>query len=229
MKYESVIFDLYGTLVDNRHIPDYERILSEMAELVSAPSQDFVHLWSETFPMRTTGVLSTIEDNINYICELLKVPKNPRRVAAATQIRLEFSRGALTPRSDAIATLAQLREKGYKTGLISNCAPDVPLIWPETPLASLVDVAVFSCVEGLKKPNVQIYLLACARLAVTPQRCLYVGDGGSYELDAASKVGMHAVLIRVPYADIDDPYRQEARDWQGATIATLKDILALIE
>jgi FMN phosphatase YigB (HAD superfamily) len=46
MKYDSVIFDLFGTLVDN--IPDeaFERVQTQMAAILQAPEEDFARLWS---------------------------------------------------------------------------------------------------------------------------------------------------------------------------------------
>jgi phosphoglycolate phosphatase-like HAD superfamily hydrolase len=70
--------------------------------------------------------------------------------------------------------------------------------------------------------------IMCEQLAVNPQACLYVGDGSSRELTGASRVGMHAVLIRVPYEDSDDAHRLDAEEWQGSTVSALEDLLALV-
>ena len=42
MKYRAVIFDLSGTLVDNWRAAEYEEILSNMAGILCAPTDDFV-------------------------------------------------------------------------------------------------------------------------------------------------------------------------------------------
>ena len=49
MKYRAVIFDLSGTLVDNWRTAEYEEILSNMAGILCAPTDDFVQLWRESF------------------------------------------------------------------------------------------------------------------------------------------------------------------------------------
>ena len=119
---------------------------------------------------------------------------------------------------------------GYKTALISDCSAETPESWTDTPLESLMDVTAFSCVAGIKKPDPRIYHLACERLGVNPQDCIYVGDGSSRELTGASQVGMHAVLISVAYEEVFDSYdayRREARDWKGPVISALSDVLAL--
>ncbi|HEY8030652.1 MAG TPA: HAD family hydrolase, partial [Gaiellaceae bacterium] len=53
----------------------------------------------------------------------------------------------------------------------------------------------FSSAVGLRKPDPQIYRLACERLGVEPHESVFVGDGGNDELAGAERVGMRAVLI----------------------------------
>jgi putative hydrolase of the HAD superfamily len=207
MTYDAVIFDLFGTLVDNVSFHDYQRSLSAMAAPLGVPSKDFHHLWRETARSRGTGLFATIEANIAHICHRLGRHGVADRVVAATRLRLDLTRQTLTPRRDALEMLGSLKAHGYSIGLISDCAPEVPLLWLATPLATLVDVPLFSCKVGVKKPDPRIYRLACERLTVSPQNCLYRGDGSSRALTGASQVGMHPVLIRVPYA-IPSPIRR---------------------
>lgn len=42
------------------------------------------------------------------------------------------------------------------------------------------------------KPDPAIYLLACRRLGVAPEDCVFVGDGGDRELEGAAAVGMYS-------------------------------------
>ena len=121
-----------------------------------------------------------------------------------------------------------LKQAGYKIGLISDCSSEVPILWPNTPFFSLVDAPIFSCAVGFTKPDPRIYRIVCNRLAVVPQDCLYIGDGGSYELTGASQIGMHTLLIRVPYEDGYDFYRTDAKKWEGPVISRLKDVLTFI-
>jgi len=229
MKHKAVIFDLFGTLVDAFSVQANEGVLAEMAAVLSAPSREIIRLWTrDTFSLRMTGALYTLEANLEHICRALGVPVQADQIAAAVEKRLVFTRRGLAPRADAVDTLTRLKAAGLKIGLISDCSSEVPRLWPDTPFARWVDVPIFSCDMGCKKPNPRIYALACERLGVRPQDCLYVGDGSSQELTGASRVGMTPVLIRVPYEATYDPYRPDADDWQGTTIRALKDVLALV-
>ncbi|UCE75458.1 MAG: HAD family hydrolase [Methanomassiliicoccales archaeon] len=225
MKYKAVIFDLFGTLVDNFSFQDHQQMLSEMADVLKVSSDDFVRLWIETFNNRITGKFQTPESNIEYICRQLGVIPEAQYIKSAAKIRRDFTRSMLKPRNDACEVLSNLKSKGLKIGLITDCSSEVPIIWEDTPFASLIDEPVFSCLTGMKKPDPQIYQMACKRLGVDPQYCLYIGDGSNRELTGASKVGMHPVLIRVPYEDDNYAFRINPEEWDGNKVSALKDIL----
>jgi len=148
-------------------------------------------------------------------------------VKAATEIRVSFSRECLRPRHDAVSVLTRLRSHGLFLGLVSDCSAEVPAIWHETPLAEHFDAAVFSCVVGTKKPDPRMYREAYERLTVLPERCLYVGDGFSQELDGARRLGMHPVLIKVPCEVSDDSPHNEASSWNGDRISSLTEVIPL--
>ncbi len=229
-KYTAVIFDLWGTLVEDFSLGDrkqeHDQLMTQMADALSIPHQEFHRWWTETWPMRAIVVLPTIESNIEYICHTLNWHVPASQVEQAARLRYDYVRRAFVLRQDAVETLTELKGAGYRIELISDCTPEVPSLWQASPLAPFVDAPIFSCVVGIKKPDPRIYQRACERLGVRPQECLYVGDGGSRELTGAAQVGMHPVLIRLPYLD---SYQEDAKDWQGPTISTLKKVLALVE
>ncbi len=229
VKYEAVIFDLFGTLVDNFSVREHESVLTEMASVLGVPPDKFIRLWLNTFPQRATGVLPTPEANIEHICQKLGAHVSDANVKSAAKIRFSFTARSVTPRADSLETLSRLKSKGLKTGLISDCSGEVPTIWGDTPFASLFDVTVFSCVAGMRKPDPRIYQLATEQLGVRPQRCLYIGDGSSHELTGASQVGMHPVLLRTPDKENTDAHQIDREDWNGPVISSLKEILTLLE
>src|SRR4029077_3850784 len=103
-------------------------------------------------------------------------------LAECLRLRADFTRNALVPRDGAIETLEELQRRGFKRGVISVCSSDVEELWDETELAPHVDDVVLSCAVGLSKPDPRIYELACERLRVDPDECLFVGDGANNEL-----------------------------------------------
>ncbi len=229
MKYDAVIFDLFGTLVDNTEFLDfsrseYNRTLSNVAAALSIPEPDLLRLWSETVHERDAGLFPSMEKYFRHICREIGVKADARQIANAVELRLEYLRSVLTPRNHTVETLTELKASGYRLGLISDCSSEVPLLWPETPFAALLDGAIFSCEVKITKPDPRIYRMVCDSLEVAPDRCLYVGDGGSSELTGAVEFGMDPVLIRALY----DTVKGNREDWKGTRISELNEVLELV-
>ena len=227
MKFRAIIFDFYGTLVDD-FASSAGRNHAEFVEVLAVPSASFMKLWRETTEMRVVGAFQTVEESIEYVCSLLGATLTADQLSRAVAIRLEMIKRTLIPRADALDTLARLKTDGYKTGLLSNCSIEIPILWPETAFADLFDAAVFSSRVGLKKPDPRIYHLACERLGVKPVDCLYIADGENHELAAAAKVGLHSVLVRNTSRDNGSELLREAREWQGDSIDSLTHVLQLL-
>jgi putative hydrolase of the HAD superfamily len=230
MKYQAVIFDLFGTLVDIYYQPDYYSVLREMMSVLKAPHDDFMRLWRDTGEKRTTGGFKTLEENLAYICRELNVPVTRSQINLANRIRFDYVALALTPRQGAIETLSRLKSDGYKIGLVSNCSAEPPVIWPYTPFAPFFDATVFSSVAGVQKPDPTIYRMATEQLEVKPESCLYIGDGDSHELTGAAAVGMHPVLIRALQEDSAAAVRNDPTtdDYICPVISSLREVLDLV-
>jgi putative hydrolase of the HAD superfamily len=142
------------------------------------------------------------------------------------EVRREWTRGILaTPRPGVVDTLAELRRRGIRTGLITVCSDDVVDVWEETPFAGLFDAEVFSCSCGLRKPDPRIYRLALDRLGVEPREAVFVGDGANDELAGAERVGMRAILIHRPG---EEPREPDVQDWTGPRITAIPEVLTLL-
>ncbi|HEY7559676.1 MAG TPA: HAD-IA family hydrolase [Candidatus Binatia bacterium] len=226
MKINAVVFDLFGTLVDD-FVSSVGQMNTELAAALTVPLEPFMQLWRQTSEMRTIGAFQTVEDSIEYVCGVMGVEVTAEQMTEAVDIRLRHTRRALEPKSNAVGTLAQLKNQGYKLGLLSNCSIEIPILWQETAFASLIDNPIFSSREGLKKPDPRIYHLACERLGVAPEDCLYVADGENHELKAAAEVGIHPVLIRTSSQETRGEVLREAREWQGDAVSTLSEVLDL--
>lgn len=229
MPYQAVIFDLFGTLVPPFPASVFERTLLAMAQELSLNYVDFQRMWDqETWYARATGEFASVEANINSICESLKVVVSLEQVSAAAELRYEFSRTILHPRADTVETLRLLRAFGLKHALITDCSVEIPELWNQTLFAELIDFPVFSCCAGMKKPQPEIYHLACQGLGIEPKACLYVGDGSSQELQGAIQVGMDAILIAPPEdANITFEVKEWAT-WPGKRIQSLSELVPLL-
>jgi len=227
MKFKAIIFDLFGTLVDDFG-SSVGQMHHEMAAALAVPYEQFMQVWGQTAKMRIIGAFETVEANIKYVCDTIKISPTAEQLEKAVEIRMKYIRQALQPRPDAISTVSELKNKGYRIGLLSNCSIEIPILWQETAFADLFDTTIFSSRERLKKPDARIFNLACDRLGTMPACCLYIADGEDHELKAAASVGLHPVLIRTSLQKNRGELHQEAREWQGPSIDSLKDVLQLV-
>ena len=228
MPYSAVIFDLFGTLIDD-FAASVGTLQEKMTDALPVNHERFNSLWNQTAEMRISGEFDSVQANIDYVCRALNVRPEPSQMRRAIEIRMNSMRRALEPKPDAIQTLTGLKSQRYKIGLVSNCSIEIALLWPETPFSTLIDTPVFSCLARLTKPDARIFHLALQGLGIAPESCLYVGDGEDRELTAAAKVGLHPVLIRTASTHQQKGHsHQDAREWQGASIVSLSEVLQLV-
>lgn len=228
MKYDAVIFDLFGTLVDNASQEAIYNTYVIPATVLGVDVEKLAPVWLGIRRERDSGQFGSVAGDIRHVCDLLGLKPDLGRVDETVKQRLETYRMYTKPRATVISTLTKLRSEGFKIGLISDCGFEIPTIWDDFPFATLLDATVFSCCAGVMKPDPSLYKLACERLNVDPSRCLYVGDGGSRELTGARAMGMHPVLIRVDTDHHMDIHRPDAVEWTGSVISDISEVLGLV-
>ncbi len=227
MTYRAVVFDLMDTLVSNCSEEQFEQSRRDMAAILSLPFEEFQRLWQATNDRRNIGTEATMETHLAYLCSELGFTGHAEKLVEAALLRSELEQQSFAvPREGTVETLVRLKELGYKIAVVSNCYQHIPALFRGSPLASLVDQAIFSCEVGLKKPDARIYQLACERLGVTPKECLYVGDGESDELRGAAKTGMTPVLLRSPLSN-PNIVRPGIEGWKGPAVTELRELLNL--
>lgn len=226
--FEAVVFDLFGTLVPEFSKTDFSERTRAMASVLGADPDRFEQEWDRTAIARQTGGFVDIASNVRAICATLAVTVDETVLPLALDLRLDLYRMWFHPRRGALATLTEVKERGYPIGLISMCAPDAPAMWRSSALAPFVDVEVFSSEVGLRKPDPAIYRLAADGLGVDPAGCLYCGDGAYGELSGAAAVGMTPFLIVDPAVDVEDSLTPEREEWDGARVSDLRELLPLL-
>jgi putative hydrolase of the HAD superfamily len=92
-------------------------------------------------------------------------------------------------------TLAELRRRGLRLGVISNADGRVEALLETVGLREHFDFVIDSALVGMEKPDPRIFRMGLERLGVAPEDAVYVGD--IYEIDVvgARGAGMAAVLV----------------------------------
>jgi putative hydrolase of the HAD superfamily len=96
---------------------------------------------------------------------------------------------------DVLPTLKALLDTGSRLGLISNFEEWLEGMLVELEVGHLFDVSVISGIEGVEKPDPEIYRLALKRAEIDGDRALHVGDSMTLDVEPARIAGLRTVLL----------------------------------
>ena len=123
------------------------------------------------------------------VCAELNAP-----TPTASSLWADGFKAAYAPRQDMFSLAARLHQQGCKTAVLSNT--EAPAMQHFLDLRyDMFDVLVFSCVEGVRKPERRIYEIAVERLATPPDRIVFIDDDPKYT-NAAKQAGLNTILFR---------------------------------
>ena len=217
MGYAAVVFDFFGTL--SRAMargPAHD----QAARALGCEPAAFTDMLDRTYQARASGRYGDPGTGLYRIARQLGESPGPGQVAEAVRLTAGALRDGIRLRPDAIRTLWRLRRAGLRTGLVSDCTQDLPVLLRAMPVADLLDATVYSVHLGVTKPHPALFQTVCHRLGVLPQQCLYVGDGGGRELSGARSVGMTAVRLAAPDLTGHLVFDREL-NWSGPTVTSL--------
>ena len=90
--------------------------------------------------------------------------------------------------------IREKKQNGSKIAVLSNVAQySFDQFFSKEEQAELFDELVLSGNEGVSKPDVRIFEIACERLGENPENCVFVDDSPENIL-AAEKLGMRGIV-----------------------------------
>ena len=190
----SVIFDMFETLVSLFEGRTY--FSEHMAADLGLPVAEFREAWHTTETGRSCGEY-TIEEGVEKALRQIGCYRKESVLLLADKRRESLMDTFAVIPEDSLKLLSELKARGILIGLISNCYSDERKFINNCPLFPYFDAVMLSYEQGVCKPDPEIFRRITEKLNVKPQECLYVGDGGSNELYAASGMGMKAVQTLV--------------------------------
>lgn len=184
---KAVIFDWGGVLIENP-VPN---ILAYCSEQLNVDREILSKVCSRLRAPLQKGIIS--EDSFwDKVCVKLSIPKP----AATPSLWEEAFRASYCENKAVFATVSELRNRGYKTAILSNT--ETPAVrYFQSLNYNLFDVHVFSCLEGIVKPQRAIYQIALQRLDIAPQEALFIDDTAA-NLTGARRVSIHTLLFTSP-------------------------------
>lgn len=226
----AVVFDLFGTLVGPFPRQQHQQAIKECAALLGIDSAACQQHWVDSFPRRIRGDFESVADNFAWIVRQVgHEDPGPERLGGAAARYLRFTCDSLQPLPGVPELLGRLRSRGLRIGLVTNCAPDVPLAWDRSAFAGRVDACAFSCEVGRVKPEPEIFQHALDALGAPAEQSWYVGDGSDRELSGAAACGMHAVLVTNDLSNTYDSERADVIGWRGPVLNKITEVEVLVD
>ena len=190
----AVVFDMFETLVSLFEGRTY--FSEHMAQDLNLSVNEFKKAWHETETGRSCGKY-TIEDGVKMALRSVGYDDERAVKLLAKKRRESLNDTFSVIPAGSLHLLDELKRRGILLGLISNCYSDEREFIRNSPLYEYFDAAMLSFEQGVSKPDREIFERTLKILKVDPKECIYVGDGGSNELYAASEIGMKAVQTLV--------------------------------
>lgn len=184
---DAIIFDLYGTLLE----VDAYSIHREIPRLLGVRPRAWLELVREK--LLTTSFPDAAAFS-RFICDQLAPGHDPeleQRVIDLVEAELE----SVYPQEGVLSLLSFLKRRGYKLGLLSNLSSTYKQPVFDFKLDEHFDAMSFSCDEGMKKPDPEIYLRLCSKLGVDPSNVLVVGDSLKTDIEAPARLGMMTLKV----------------------------------
>lgn len=180
---EAVILDWGGVLIEN----PADDLMQYCAKALGVTQEDYTQVHSDLAPPFQEG---RVTEQVFWkgVCGRLDRP------VPAGSLWGEAIRAVYRPRPEMFDLVARLRNKGYRTALLSNT--EQPCVRHYEKLGyDHFDVSVFSCVEGVTKPDRRIYERTVKRLRVSGPQAVFIDDRPVF-IEGARKAGLQALLFK---------------------------------
>ena len=194
MKYKAVIFDLFETLITEWGHKKYTK--NEMCSDLGIERDKFDIYWDEKEKERYSGEIS-FTDSILFVTE-----KCGKKIDASTLSGI-IDRRIMTKSQcfehvnpDIYLLLDRLKTEGLRLAIISNCSSEEVKVIRQSKIYKYFDQVILSYEVKMQKPDIRIYKEGADLLGVAAEECIFVGDGGSNELEGAKLAGMKAIQAK---------------------------------
>jgi epoxide hydrolase-like predicted phosphatase len=181
-KIESVIFDWGGVLIDDPR----PGLLRYCSEAFGVPLEDYTPVHDSFLDEFGKGKISEERFLQQISCKLGKSMPPVRWY--------EAFRSAYVPKQEMFRIASSLHDKGYKISLLSNTELPAVEFFHEQDY-DMFDVLVFSCVEGVIKPERRIYKITLERLGLKAGQAVFIDDRQDY-IRGAEDVGLNTILFK---------------------------------
>jgi 2-haloacid dehalogenase len=186
----ACVFDAYGTLFDFSSAAARCRdVLGDRTKTLTALWRDkqIQYTWLRSLQNRYIDFAEVTAAALDYALRALDIDDRQLRA------RLLDLYGALAPFPEVSEVLRRLRERGYRTAILSNGSPAMlsPLVM-QSGLGGLLDAVLSVDAVRVFKTDPRVYQLAVDRLGI-PASAICFFSSNAWDAWAASDFGMRVV------------------------------------
>jgi putative hydrolase of the HAD superfamily len=137
--------------------------------------------------------------------------------------------GRRVARADAVDTLHELKRRGYTLGIIANTVTETEIPdWMVTDkVVDCFKVTILSSKVRLRKPDPEIYHLACRCIGTSEANCAYVGDNPVRDVQGTQAAGF-GMMIRIDEPDTLSKEKATGKEYiPDRVIVHLADLLEI--
>ena len=186
---EACLVDVYSTLLSC----DFVAHTAELPLLAGLSMQAWGEGYSQLGAALGIGQLTKAE-GFERILRNGGVEPRPDLVRALVDRDRELLLRSARLYDDALPFLRDVRARGIKIAIVSNCSEHTRDLLESNGVAELADALVLSCEVGAEKPAAQIFTHALDRLGVPAGHAVFVDDQPAFCAGAAD-LGIAAVQI----------------------------------
>lgn len=210
---KAIIFDFWGTLVENGVFPSPLRSAQQMLWL-NIPFSEFAARFENVF---YTKQFESLSQGFEAVCAEFK--KEPNRFLVEKLVGM-WNKNRLLARlfPETLEVLSDLKEN-YKLALISNTdAFSVEPVLEKFDLAKYFDNITLSYKTGLLKTHAEMFDAVLEGLGVKKNEVVMIGDSIETDITGAENAGIRGILVD----------RRNRREYKHkiADLTQLKDFLA---
>jgi putative hydrolase of the HAD superfamily len=193
----AVLLDLYDTLAWT----EWPTMRAELEGRFGLGEAALLRAFTTTREARSTGAFGSAEGDLAAILEAAGVPSEPELVHELNEARVKaFADNGVHLWNDSIPTMRELRARGLRTAIVSNCDHATRPIVDDLGLEHEADAIVLSFEVGVAKPDPGIYRAALEAVGAGPEEAVFVDDQAWY-CEGAEALGIRSFLIRRDDAD----------------------------
>jgi putative hydrolase of the HAD superfamily len=207
----AVLLDLYDTLAWT----EWPTMRAELEDRFGLGEAELLRALTTTREARSTGAFGSADGDLAAILEAAGVHPDPQLVHELSEARVRaLADDGVHLWDDSVPTLRELRARGLRTAIVSNCDHATRPIVDDLGLEREADAIVLSFEVGVAKPDPGIYRAALAAVGAGPEEAVFVDDQAWY-CDGAEALGIRSFLIR----------RDDAEPAEGFGVGGDRDVL----